>query len=256
MLPGVGEGAQGVDTTHFSILDAAGNRVAATITINLGFGSGLVVPDTGVLLNDEMDDFSIKPDTPNAFQLVGGEANSVAPGKRPLSSSTPTFVETPRGLMIAGSPGGSFIIGMVLLATLDFMDGRGAAQIVAAPRFHQQYEPDVVLYESGALTNVEHASLEQRGHKLQESARRWGNEEVVTWDYASGKLDAASDPRGDGEGMVYQASGPNGRHLSGIATHRCAHTAARHTQSRNSRAQTIHRIRRVRVGSGPCGGNG
>ncbi len=203
MLPGVNEGPQGPDTTHFSILDAAGNRVAATITVNLGFGAGVVVPQTGVLLNDEMDDFSVKPDTPNAFQLIGGEANSIAPGKRPLSSSTPTFVETPRGLMIAGSPGGSFIIGMVLLATLDFMDGKSAQQIVAAPRIHQQYEPDVVMYESGALSDSERAALEQRGHKLQESSRRWGNMEVVTWDYADGKVEAASDPRGDGEGMVY-----------------------------------------------------
>jgi gamma-glutamyltranspeptidase/glutathione hydrolase len=203
MLPGVDGAAPGMNTTHFSILDAAGNRVAATITINLWFGAGLIVPDTGVLLNDEMDDFSIKPDTPNAFQLVGGDANSIAPGKRMLSSSTPTFVETPRGIMVAGSPGGSFIIGMVLLATLDFMDGKTAAQIVAAPRFHQQYEPDVVEYESDAFSPAEKAGLEQRGHKLQQSERRWGNMEVVTWDYTTGKVEAASDPRGDGEGMVY-----------------------------------------------------
>jgi gamma-glutamyltranspeptidase/glutathione hydrolase len=203
MLPGIDSGAPGMNTTHFSILDAAGNRVAATITINLWFGAGVIVPDTGVLLNDEMDDFSIKPDTPNAFQLVGGDANSIAPGKRMLSSSTPTFVETPRGIMIAGSPGGSFIIGMVLLATLDFMDGKTAAQIVGAPRYHQQYEPDVVEYESDAFTAAEKASLQQRGHKLQESSRRWGNMEVVTWDYADGKVEAASDPRGDGDGMVY-----------------------------------------------------
>jgi gamma-glutamyltranspeptidase/glutathione hydrolase len=194
---------QGAHTTHFSVLDAAGNRVAVTITLNLWLGSGLMVPGTGVLLNNEMDDFSIKAGTPNAYQLVGAEANSIAPGKRMLSSSTPTFVEGPRGLMIVGSPGGSYITGMVLLATLDFLDGKSAKEIVSAPRFHHQYLPDVVEFESDALTAEERAALEKRGHKLEEARRRWGNMEVVTWDYATGKVDAASDPRGDGEGRVY-----------------------------------------------------
>src|SRR6202042_1468731 len=94
------------DTTHFSVLDAQGNRVAATITINLFFGSGDVVAKTGVLLNDEMDDFSVKPGTPNAFGLVGNAENAIAPNKRPLSSMTPSFIETPRGLMVIGSPSG------------------------------------------------------------------------------------------------------------------------------------------------------
>jgi gamma-glutamyltranspeptidase / glutathione hydrolase len=194
---------QGPHTTHFSVLDAAGNRVAVTITINLWLGSGLMVPGTGVLLNNEMDDFSIKAGTPNAYRLVGAEANSIAPGKRMLSSSTPTFVEAPRGVMIVGSPGGSYITGMVLLATLDFLDGKTASEIVSAPRFHHQYLPDVVQYESGAFSAEERAALEKRGHNLEEAQRRWGNMEVVTWDYATGKVEAASDPRGDGEGRVY-----------------------------------------------------
>lgn len=202
-LPGVAPPPQGTQTTHFSILDAEGNRVGGTITLNLYFGSGLQVPGTGIFLNNEMDDFSVKPGVPNAFNLVGGEANSIAPGKRMLSSSTPTFVESERGLMIAGSPGGSYITGMVLLATLDFLDGRSAAQIVAAPRIHHQYLPDVVQYESGALSAAEIVALEKRGHKLRESNRRWGNMQVVTWDYASGRVEAASDPRGEGEGQVY-----------------------------------------------------
>src|SRR6201999_268954 len=129
-----------------------GNRVAATITINLFFGTGMVIPGTGIFLNNEMDDFSTKPGVPNAFQLIGADANAIAPGKRPLSSSTPTFVESDRGVMVLGSPGGSLITGMVLLATLDFMDGKNAKDIVKAPRIHHQYFPDVISYEPGALS--------------------------------------------------------------------------------------------------------
>ncbi len=203
MLPSEAiDAQQGAHTTHFSLMDREGNRVAVTITLNLWFGSGLVVPGTGILLNNQMDDFSIKAGTPNAYQLIGAEANAIAPGKRPLSSSTPTFVESPRGLMIAGSPGGSYIIGMVLLATLDFMDGKSAMDIVSAPRFHHQYSPDVITYESGAFTDAEKAGLTARGHKLNEG-ERWGNLQVVTWDYATGKVEAAADPRGNGEGLVY-----------------------------------------------------
>jgi gamma-glutamyltranspeptidase/glutathione hydrolase len=193
---------QGAHTTHFSVLDREGNRTAVTITLNLWFGSGLVVPGTGILLNNQMDDFSIKAGTPNAYQLIGADANAIAPGKRPLSSSTPVFVESPKGLMIAGTPGGSFIISMVLLATLDFMDGRSAQDIVSEPRFNHQYSPDVITYEKGAFTDQEKAGLAALGHKLDEGDR-WGNLQVITWDYASGKVEAAADPRGFGEGLVY-----------------------------------------------------
>jgi gamma-glutamyltranspeptidase/glutathione hydrolase len=203
MLPSEAiDAQQGAHTTHFSLMDRDGNRVAVTITLNLWFGSGLIVPDTGILLNNQMDDFSIKAGTPNAYKLIGAQANAIAAGKRPLSSSTPTFVESPRGLMIAGSPGGSYIIGMVLLATLDFMDGKSAMEIVSAPRFHHQYSPDVITYESGGFTDAEKAGLTALGHKLNEGDR-WGNLQVVTWDYASGKVEAAADPRGNGEGLVY-----------------------------------------------------
>ncbi|MGE0580647.1 MAG: gamma-glutamyltransferase [Steroidobacteraceae bacterium] len=202
-LPGVIPAPEGPQTTHFSVLDAEGNRVAATITLNFLFGSGLVVPGTGLFLNNEMDDFSKKAGVPNGFNLVGNAANEIAPGKRPLSSMTPTFVETPRGLMITGSPGGSYITGMVLLSTLGFLDGESAAQIVAAPRIHHQYLPDVVQYERDALTPAEIESFERRGYTLRESKRGWGNLQVITWDYASGRVDAASDPRGEGEGQVY-----------------------------------------------------
>ena len=138
-LPGVTASEPGRQTTHFSVLDADGNRVAGTISINFFFGSGLMVPGTGVLLNNEMDDFAAKPGVPNGFRLVGADANSIAPGKRPLSSMTPTFVEKPDGLMIVGTPGGSYIMGMVLLATLDWLDGASPDQFIKKGRFHHQY---------------------------------------------------------------------------------------------------------------------
>jgi gamma-glutamyltranspeptidase/glutathione hydrolase len=162
-----------------------------------------MAPKTGVLLNDTMDDFSIKPGTPNVFGLVGNAANAIEPNKRPLSSMAPTFVETPKGLMIIGTPGGSYIISMVLLGTLDYLDGMSGPEIVKAPRFHHQYLPDVVEYEKDAFTEADITALLVMGHKLQEGSRRWGNMQVITWDYASGKVAAASDPRGEGVGLVY-----------------------------------------------------
>ena len=202
-LQPIEDSPQGTQTTHFSVLDREGNRAAVTITLNLWFGSGLMVPGTGFFLNDQMDDFSSKPGAPNAYQLVGAEANSIAPGKRPLSSSTPTFIESDKGLLITGSPGGNYIIGMVLLATLDFLDGKSAKEIVATPRFHHQYLPDVVTYESDAFSDQEKADLEKRGHTLREARQRWGNMAAITWDYGTGKIEAAADPRGNGEGHVY-----------------------------------------------------
>ncbi len=203
MLPGIESQPAGMHTTHFSILDAAGNRVAATISVNLFFGTGIMPPKTGVLLNNTMDDFSIKPGTPNEFGLVGGDANAVAPNKRSLSSMTPSFVETRKGLMILGSPGGSYIISMVLLGTLNYLDGMSAADVVKYPHYHDQYLPDVVEYEPGAFTDAEIGKLRAMGHTLQLSDRQWGNMQVVTWDFASGKVEAASDPRGEGVGLVY-----------------------------------------------------
>jgi gamma-glutamyltranspeptidase/glutathione hydrolase len=196
------DATQGQHTTHFSVIDRDGNRVGMTITLNLLLGSGLMVPGTGILLNNQMDDFSIKAGTPNAYQLIGADANAIAPGKRPLSSSTPTFIESDRGVMVLGSPGGSLITGMVLLATLDFMDGKSAKDIVSAPRIHHQYYPDAISYEPGALSAEQAKALTDRGHKLREG-RRWGNLQVVLWNYATGEVEAASDPRGVGAGLVY-----------------------------------------------------
>lgn len=202
-LPGIGAGANaGPQTTHFSVLDRDGNRVAATITLNLRFGSGRMIAGTGLFLNNEMDDFSIKPNTANSFGLVGADANAVAPHKRMLSSVTPTFVESGDRLMIAGSPGGSLIMGMVLLATLEFIDGHSASEIVAAPRFHHQYLPDVVRYEPGAFSDPELKALAAQGDTLQPTSFRWGNFQAVTWNRATGAVEAAADPRGEGAGVV------------------------------------------------------
>jgi gamma-glutamyltranspeptidase/glutathione hydrolase len=203
MLPGIESEPAGMNTTHFSVLDADGNRVAATITVNLFFGTGYMPPKTGVLLNNEMDDFSTKPGRPNEFGLVGATANAIAPNKRSLSSMSPTFVETPQGLMIVGSPGGSFIISMVLLGTLNYLDGMNAADIVKYPHYHHQYLPDEVDYEPGAFSDAEITELKAMGHTLKMPGWQWGNMQVITWDFASGKVEAASDPRGEGAGLVY-----------------------------------------------------
>jgi len=201
-LPSIAAAPAGPQTTHFSIIDADGNRVAGTMSINFFFGSGLMVPGTGVLLNNEMDDFVAKAGVPNGFRLVGGEANTIAPGKRPLSSMTPTFVERPEGVMVLGTPGGSYIMGMVLLATLDWMQGMSPEESVKKGRFHHQYMPDVLSFEPGALSADTQSTLKGLGHNLRES-RQPGNMQIVTWDYKTGQVKAVSDPRGVGVGVVY-----------------------------------------------------
>lgn len=197
------DGSAGQDTTHFSILDAEGNRVAGTLSINTWYGSAFMPPGTGVLLNNEMDDFTVKPGTANAYDLLGAAANDIAPGKRMLSSMTPTFLESDRGVAILGTPGGSRIITMVLLAALDWVDGGDARSMVALRRFHHQFYPDVVEYESGAFTDAEIKALEALGHRLELGTRAYGNMNVITWDYATGRVGAASDPRSAGEAQVY-----------------------------------------------------
>lgn len=187
----------GGSTTHFSVVDREGNRVAATLSINTVFGSGFVAGTTGVLLNNEMDDFAIAPGVPNAYGLVGSHANAVAPGKRPLSSMSPTFVEDARGVLVVGTPGGSRIISMVLLAVLEFERGeRDPARIVSAPRFHHQFLPDVVEVEPGAFDDAWSARLAERGHVLKVAKGPWGNMQAVYVDKAAGVATAAGDPRG------------------------------------------------------------
>lgn len=208
LLPGLPADPLGADTTHFSVLDAAGNRVAATLSINLPFGSGFVPPNTGVLLNNEMDDFSAKPGTPNAYGLIGaaidggGQANAIAPGKRPLSSMTPTFLDDGERVAILGTPGGSRIISMVLLATLEFARGGEPADWVKAGRYHHQFFPDRISYEPGALAAGEIAGLKALGHTLQPTERRYGNMQLVLWDRGANVVKAASDPRGGGRAEV------------------------------------------------------
>ena len=192
----------GVDTTHFSIIDKEGNRVAATLSINTPFGAGFVAPDTGILFNNEMDDFSSKPMTPNTYGLVGDAANAIAPGKRPLSSMSPTFLETPDRVGILGTPGGSRIISMVLLAILDFVDGSLPQSWVSQRRFHHQYLPDQVQFERYGLTEYEQTRLTALGHELKESGWRYGNMQAVLWDRRDNRVYAASDPRGEGMAQV------------------------------------------------------
>lgn len=195
---------ESANTTHFSIIDADGNRVAATLSINYPFGSAFTATGTGVLLNDEMDDFAVKPEAPNAYGLIGYDANSIAPGKRPLSSMTPTFLVSPDRIGILGTPGGSRITSMVLLAVLDFAAGHGPASWVALPRFHHQYLPDKIEYERDALAPSVITALERRGHTLVAVDRRYGDMQAVLWRRASGRLEAASDPRGEGSSRVQQ----------------------------------------------------
>jgi gamma-glutamyltranspeptidase / glutathione hydrolase len=201
-LPGEAETGGGHHTTHFSILDREGNRVAATLSVNYPFGSGFIAPGTGVLLNDEMDDFSAKPGVPNAYGLVGAEANAIAPGKRPLSSMTPTFLTSADRVAILGTPGGSRIITMVLLGILEFAEGAGPEAWVARPRFHHQFLPDHVEYEAGALSEDLMEALQARGHVLQPVLWPYGNMQAVLWDRRNGKVQAASDPRGLGVAEV------------------------------------------------------
>ncbi len=194
----------GSDTTHFAVLDRAGNRVAATLSINYPFGSGFVAGDTGVLLNDEMDDFSIKPGTANVYGLIGNRANAIAPGKRMLSSMSPTFVESAQRLVMLGTPGGSRIITMVLHGILNAIDGADADTLVTAPRFHHQYRPDRIDTEPGAFAPAERKELEHRGHVVMERERPFGNMQVIVWDREADRVSAASDPRGIGTSVVVE----------------------------------------------------
>ena len=194
------------DTTHFSVLDTDGNRVAATLSVNYPFGAVFAPDGTGVLLNNEMDDFSARPMTPNAYGLVGVEANAIGPGKRPLSSMTPTFLETKDEIGILGTPGGSRIISMVIIGILDFASGNKPESWVRAKRFHHQYLPDAVEFELGGLTADEQLDLERRGHQLQENNRNYGNMHAILWDKARAEVSAASDPRGEGAAAVFSIS--------------------------------------------------
>jgi gamma-glutamyltranspeptidase/glutathione hydrolase len=158
---------EGSNTTHFSVVDRFGNAVANTTTLNFSYGVGLIADGTGVLLNNELDDFAAKPDTPNAYGLTGGEANAPGPAKRPLSSMSPTILlKEGQPFLVTGSPGGSRIITTVLQVICNVVDrGLPIADAVAAPRLHSQWLPDEVMVERGFAPDLIDA-LEARGHHV------------------------------------------------------------------------------------------
>ena len=202
MIPGRENLPDGTDTTHFSIMDAEGNLVAATLTVNTPFGSKFVVPGTGFVLNNEMDDFSAKPGEPNAYGLIGFTANEIQPHKRPLSSMAPTLMIGADKVAVIGTPGGSRIITMVLLGILDFMDGNEPEHWVSLPRYHHQYLPDMIQAEPDAFSAEEVAALEAMGHTVKVSDQQWGNMHGVMWNRKTGEVTAGSDPRSDAGSAV------------------------------------------------------
>lgn len=193
---------EGNNTTHFSLIDRQGNAVSATLSINLPFGAAFTVPGTGVLLNNEMDDFAADPEGVNAYGLAGSVANAIAPGKRPLSSMTPTMLENSQQLAVLGTPGGSRIITMVLLGALEAIEGQTPDAWVSRPRFHHQYLPDHIQVEDAALDAGQRAELEAMGHQIKPVGRDYGDMHAVRWDKTNGTLSAASDPRGVGQAQI------------------------------------------------------
>ncbi len=200
MLPAADAAQPGMHTTHFSIIDADGNMASVTSTVNYTLGSNFVAAGTGVLLNDEMDDFALVPDQPNVYGLLGSAANAPKPGKRMLSSMTPSIVIGANRTAVIGSPGGSTIITQVLEGILHFIDGQSAQQIVADRRYHHQYLPDVIFVEPDTFDAKTTAALSAMGYRFRQedpwgSKEPWGFMNVVTWDHRANRLDAASDPR-------------------------------------------------------------
>ncbi len=196
--PGSPTGVERPNTTHISVIDAAGNAASSTQTINTGLGSGYVVPGTGLLLNNEMDDFATEPGRPNAFGLVQGAQNAVAPGRRPLSSMSPTIVLDARGevALVVGSPGGSKITTAVLQVVSNLLDfGMSPAEAVAAPRVHHQWQPDQLVVEPG-LPEATVRGLAARGHRVQVADAGLGDVQAI---FVRGpNRTGVSDPRGEG----------------------------------------------------------
>lgn len=190
-------------TAHLSVTDGKGGAVALTMTINTLYGSGITVPGTGIVLNNEMDDFSVAPDTPNAYGLIDKRgANAVAPGKRPLSSMTPTIlVQGDDVRMVTGSPGGPRIITTVLLSILNVLDyGMDVSAAVAAPRFHHQWMPDKLSVEPETTRDVVEA-LEAMGHTVDVSPRHWSAAEAIVVDSETGMHLGGADPRTQGAAL-------------------------------------------------------
>ena len=191
-------------TTHFSCADSEGNWVAITATINTSFGSKVVIPGTGVIMNNEMDDFAAAPGVPNAFGLLGTEANSVAPGKRPLSSMSPTIVlKDNKPILAIGAAGGPTIITQTLLALIHTLDyGLPVKEALAQPHFHHQWKPDSIRIERKAGEAVL-KDLKQRGHQLKIYGSMGATQAVG---FFNGQFQAAHDPRLKGKATVLQPS--------------------------------------------------
>jgi len=196
-------GKESMETTHYVIVDKDGNAASVTTTLNNSYGSLVVVEGAGFLLNDEMDDFSVKPGTPNLYGLVGGKANAIEPSKRMLSSMTPSILEKDGKLfMVVGTPGGSTIITSVFQAILNVVDfGMTMQEAVAAPRFHHQWLPDQIDYEPNAISENVRESLKQKGYTLKER-KPYGRVEGILVN-TNGTYQAGADPRGDDKAVGY-----------------------------------------------------
>jgi gamma-glutamyltranspeptidase/glutathione hydrolase len=196
-------GYESPQTTHYDVVDAEGNAVSCTTTLNGAYGSKVIVAGAGFLLNNEMDDFSAKPGVPNSYGLVGGTANAIAPGKRMLSSMTPTILTKGGKLaLVTGSPGGSTIITSVLQSILNVVDyGGNAQQAVAAPRLHHQWLPDQLDVEAGALTPATEQTLQEKGFNPKPRAG-WGRLDAIRV-LPGGQLEGGADPRGDDASVGY-----------------------------------------------------
>ena len=195
--------AESEQTTHFSIVDPFGNAVSVTTTLNGGYGSKVVVAGAGFLMNNEMDDFSIKPGFPNYYGLVGGRANAIEPGKRMLSSMTPTILEKDNQLfMVVGTPGGSTIITSVFQTILNVLEhDMTMQQAVSAGRVHHQWKPDKIFYQEGAISKDDSLSLVKLGHELQQRGP-YGKVDAILV-LPDGKLEGGADPRGDDAAVGY-----------------------------------------------------
>ena len=199
-----GDPGESEETTHFSIVDAEGNAVSVTTTINSWYGSKVTVAGAGFVLNNEMDDFAAKPGTPNQFGLVQGENNAIGPGKRMLSAMSPSIVlgQDDELLMVTGTPGGSTIITTVFQTISNVVDyGMNVVQAVNAPRVHHQHLPDQIYYEAGGLPHSVVEALQGLGHTMVERSDVSGDVQAILIE--DGVMTAWSDPRRGGVAKGY-----------------------------------------------------
>jgi gamma-glutamyltranspeptidase/glutathione hydrolase len=195
---------ESMETTHYTVIDKDGTAVSVTYTLNGGYGSGVTVPGLGFLLNNEMDDFTVKPGAPNAYGLLQSEANTIAPGKTPLSAMTPTVItKDGKLLLVLGSPGGPTIINTVMNTIINFLDfGMTVQQAVDAPRFHHQWMPDRLVMENGFSPDTI-AALKARGHNVDTGRGAIGDCHAIAVDPKTGELLGAADPRQGGKAVGY-----------------------------------------------------